>query len=108
MSDLRRTSVGPAQTVWIFNPSSGEEEEGNETPGPELTAFVTGVPLLFSTSCNFSRVCVCVCGCACVFGGSFESLFRCLCWCFREKARRQLVQQPRLLNVKFRCIDLLT
>lgn len=59
MSDLRLTSVGPAQTVWIFNPSSGEEEEGNETPGPELTAFVTGVPLLFSTSSNFSRVCVC-------------------------------------------------
>lgn len=58
VSDLRQTSVGPAQTVWIFNPSSGEEEEGNETPGPELTAFVTGVPLLFSTSSNFSRVCV--------------------------------------------------
>lgn len=50
MSDLKQTSVGPAQTVWIFNPSSGEEEEGNETPVPELTAFVTGVPLLFSTS----------------------------------------------------------
>jgi len=33
------------------------EEEGNETPVPELAAFVTGVPRLFSTSSNFSRVC---------------------------------------------------
>lgn len=62
VSDLKQTSVGPAQTVWIFNPSSGEEEEeGNETPTPELTAFVTGVPLLFSTSSNFSRACECAC-----------------------------------------------
>lgn len=48
-----------------------EEEEGNETPTPELTAFVTGVPLPFSTSSNFSRACECVR----VFGGSLSVYF---------------------------------
>jgi len=72
VSDLRQTSVGPAQTVWIFNPSSGEEEEGNETPGPELTAFVTGVlPAIQHLKQLFP--CVWLVALA-YFGGSFEAL----------------------------------